>query len=66
MGFLKSVRDDTDDEGEIEAERRALRELLQTFRVQSQIELPVLAEDESAQRNMGHFIASYARKRRHN
>ena len=66
MGYLKTVRDETDDEGEIEAERRALRALLVTFRVKSQIELPSLARDEDAQRALGHFIARYAFRQRDN
>lgn len=63
MGFLKTVRDETDDESEIEAEKDALRALLITFRVKSQIELP-LAEDKEAQRSLGKFIAYYATRRR--
>lgn len=64
MGFLRSVRDETDDEGEIDAEKRALRELLTTFRVKSQIELPGLAEDKDAQHAIGNLIAQSARRRR--
>jgi hypothetical protein len=66
MGYLKTVRDETDDEGEIEAERRALRALLVTFRVKSQIELPAFAQDEDAQRALGRFIARYAIRQRNN
>jgi hypothetical protein len=66
MGYLKTVRDETDDEGEIEAERRALRALLVTFRVKSQIELPALAQDEDAQRALSRFIARYAIRQRKN
>ena len=66
MGYLKTVRDETDDEGEIEAERRSLCALLVTFRVKSQIELPGLAQDEDAQRALGRFIARYAIGQRNN
>jgi hypothetical protein len=66
MGYLKTVRDETDDEGEIEAEKRALRALLITFRVKSQIELSGLAEDEDVQQALGRFIARYAQQRRGN
>lgn len=66
MGYLKTIRDETDDEGEIEAEKRALRALLITFQVKSQIELPALAEDEDAQQALGRFIARYALQRRNN
>lgn len=66
MGYLKTVRDETDDEGEIEAEKRALRALLITFQVKSQIELPDLAEDKAAQHALGRFIARYALPRRNN
>jgi hypothetical protein len=66
MGYLKTVRDETDDEGEIAAEKRALRALLITFQVKSQIELPDFAEDEDAQRALGNFIARYALPRRNN
>jgi hypothetical protein len=65
MGFLQKVRDETDDEGEIEAEKRALRELLTTFRVKSQIELPGLADDSDAQNAIGRLIAQAARRRNH-
>ncbi|HVT55161.1 MAG TPA: hypothetical protein VHD34_03825, partial [Xanthobacteraceae bacterium] len=65
MGFLRSVRDETDDEGEIEAEKRALRELLTTFRVKSQIELPGLADDRDAQNAIGELIARSVRRRKH-
>jgi hypothetical protein len=66
MGYLKTVDDETYDEGEIEAEKRALRALLITFRVKSQIELPDLTEDEAAPRALGQFIARYASQRRNN
>ena len=66
MGYLKTVRDETEDEDEIEAEKRALRALLVTFQVKSQIELPNLAEDEDAQQALGRFIARYALPRRNN
>lgn len=66
MGYLKSACDETDDDGEIDAERRALRELLRTFRVNSQIEVPGIAGDEEAQHGMGRFIAFHAPKRRRN
>ena len=66
MGFLRSVRDETDDEGEIEAEKRSLRELLTTFRVKSQIELPGLADDREAQNAIGNLIAQSVLRRRDN
>ena len=66
MGYLKSICDETDDEAEIDAEKRALRELLSTFRVRSQIELPDLGCDEEAQQNMARFIALHALKRQTN
>jgi hypothetical protein len=66
MGYLKTVRDETDDEGEIEAEKRALRELLLTFRVKSQIELPGLADDREAQNAIGNLIAQSVLRRRDN
>jgi hypothetical protein len=66
MGFLRNVRDETDDEGEIEAEKRSLRELLTTFRVKSQIELPGLADNWEAQNAIGNLIAQSVLRRRDN
>jgi hypothetical protein len=66
MGFLRNVRDETDDEGEIEAEKRSLRELLTTFRVKSQIELRGLADDREAQNAIGNLIAQSVLRRRDN
>lgn len=59
-----SVKSDAErlfeEQEEIDAERRALRVLLDSFHVETEIELAKVLEDEYIQRRIGKFIAERA------